>query len=73
MVNTTPAPFLIVPLATCAWWERAGILDGVSLQLGWVLATMSPLGGVVSHHATKEPALAWPAPWCSQVPRELGS
>lgn len=72
-MNTTPSPFLIVPLATYAWWERAGISDGVSLQLGWVLATTSPFDGVMTHHTTREPALAWPTLWSSQGPREVGS
>lgn len=73
MVNTTPSPFLIVPLAAYTWWERAGILDRVRLQLGWVLATTSPFDGVVSHHTTREPALARPTLQSSQGPKEVGS
>ena len=42
-MNTTPSPFLIMPLAAYAWWERAGIFDGVRLQLGWVLALLMEL------------------------------
>lgn len=39
----------------CAWWERAGISDRVSLQLGGVLTH-----GVVPHHVTRAPVLTQP-------------
>lgn len=73
MGNTTPSPFLILPLAAYACWEKAGILDRVSLQLGWVLATTSPFDEVMSCQTSREPVLAWPTLWSSQGPRELGS
>lgn len=38
-----------------AWWERAGILHRVSLQLGGVLTH-----GAVPHHVSRAPVLTQP-------------